>query len=392
MTSPVVLCVDDERPVLDSLRRDLSRHGFEVLSARGGGEALPMVAAHEIDAAIVDLRLDGEDGIALLAELANRVPGAVRVLLTGAGDYRASVRAINEGRVFALMEKPWSADSLASTLSAGIEVNRSNVAQAALRAPAAGHARKRLSDDAWQLLQALDVFESPRKQGHGRRVAELLGAFCRHIGISDSHAQEAQAAALVHDLGESLLSEATRRTPHWRLSGEALREFQSHPETGARLLGGLDGLKASANIVALHHEQHDGKGFPRGLSGEAIPAVVRIFQVADAYDELQIGGAGQRKLSAEEARRELEQGAGKQFDPRAVRAFVRWAAQTCENRDAGPGLPIAELRPGMVLSEDLTTPDGLLLVPAGHRLTEALLGRISALAANLPELRAKVRA
>lgn len=391
MTGPTVLCVDDERPVLDSLRRDLGRRGFQVLMAQSAAAAREVLAAETVDAAVVDLRLPGEDGIDLLAEMAERVPGAVRVLLTAAGDYQTSQRAINEGRVFAYLEKPWEGEALARTLRAGLEVKDSAVARDSLTAPEATGNDTPLSADTWQALRALEAMEPSHKAGHGHRVAELIGGFCAHIGISESRAREAQAAALVHDLGEALMSDVARNTPERRLTGEPLREFQRHPETGAAILRAIDGLQTAADIVAAHHERHDGQGFPRGLSGDGIPAAVRIFAVADAYDELQLGCYGRRRLSPREAREELERYAGTRFDPRAVRAFVRWVSQAEAADDGGEGVPLSDLKPGMVLSEDLTTPDGLLLVPAGHRLTEALLSRIAALSANMPDLRARIR-
>ena len=390
--APRVLCVDDDSRVLDILARHLERRGFEVRLAGTSAEAHQRLSREPMDAALVDLLLGGEDGVALLAEIADASPATVRFAISGAADYQASVRAINEGRIFAFVEKPWDADALASTLRAGVAAADSAAARESLGAQddEAGGATP-IGADVWRCLEALQALEPPEKRGHGARVAESLAAFGAHLGLPPGRIREVQAAALVHDVGELLVPEAVRLAPEHRMTPEMWQDYMAHPATGRAFLARIPGLEGAAEIVALHHERYDGKGFPNGLRGTEIPAVVRVLAVVDAYDDALTGHIVPGPLDAAAARDYLEGEKGARLDPRAVTAYLNWLSRGQPEPGAGDGLPLPQLRPGMVLAEDLVTPDGLLLVPAGHRLNASLIQRIAALTSSFPQLRAMVR-
>jgi HD-GYP domain-containing protein (c-di-GMP phosphodiesterase class II) len=96
----------------------------------------------------------------------------------------------------------------------------------------------------------------------------------------------------------------------------------THPEIGARLLSRpeFDDLRA---WILAHHERPDGIGYPYGLSGDDIPIEARILAVADAYEAMTADRVYRSALGAEGARAELEAGAGSQFDPKVVSAFLK---------------------------------------------------------------------
>jgi HD-GYP domain-containing protein (c-di-GMP phosphodiesterase class II) len=96
----------------------------------------------------------------------------------------------------------------------------------------------------------------------------------------------------------------------------------THPEIGARLLsrGEFDDLRG---WILAHHERPDGLGYPRAISGTQIPVEARILAVADAYEAMTADRVYRPALGDEAARAELEAGAGTQFDPVVVSAFLR---------------------------------------------------------------------
>src|SRR5205085_11660073 len=99
--------------------------------------------------------------------------------------------------------------------------------------------------------------------------------------------------------------------------------LRCHPELGRQMLLRAGGDWASlAPIVAAHHERWDGRGYPRGLTKDAIPLEARILTVADAYDAMISPRVYHRPLTLEEARAEMQRCADHQFDPHVVTAFL----------------------------------------------------------------------
>lgn len=385
-----VLCIDDEPHVLTALRRELIGRGYAMRGANSGAEAKAVLDEESVAAIICDYRLADENGVDLLIDFAARAPSVPRILLTAYGNYATSLRAINEAGIHALVEKPWSADELHATLVAAIsnaEGKRLDRDIATEQPPA-----ETIPEAARTLAEGLYTLETAAKQGHGDRVATLMEGFCRHLKLSESRVIEATLAARLHDVGEATLPESIQRTPESRLPESAIESFRRHPVIIADALAHSAPLGEAASIVRHHHERYDGKGFPDGLKGNAIPVAARMLAVIDVFDEAMHGHIRPRRLSEADARALLQRERGGRFDPRAVNAFLRWHDLQSEGDDAGQeGVPISELRPGMVLAKDLTTPEGLLLIPAGHRLSEGLLERVQSLgAAHGDTLRAKI--
>jgi HD-GYP domain-containing protein (c-di-GMP phosphodiesterase class II) len=129
--------------------------------------------------------------------------------------------------------------------------------------------------------------------------------------------------------------------------------MRQHPELGQRILRGIEFLEGAARVVAQHHEKWDGSGYPLGLKASEIDLNARIFAVADAFDAITSDRVYRVGKSYEEAARELEEWAGRQFDPAVVEAFRRvspeeWEAlrrlTTPAARDGGDAARAANLR------------------------------------------------
>lgn len=391
---PRVLCVDDDARTLAALAREMRRAGYRTMTAESIAAAVRILQddAGPPEVVIADMRLPDGDGIALLADTARDHPASVRILLTGFADFDTSLRAINQGHVFAFLEKPWERQDLAATVAAGLEHRRASEDRSALSEAVEPPAPGVPAGDLGALLARLTALQSPVKQGHGERLAELLRGLCGYLHLRPETVEEICLAAHLHDLGENALPVAVQETPELRLRGPALAEYRRHPEIMAGVLGTLPALERVAAIVRLHHERWDGAGFPEGRRGNAIPAPVRVLRVLDVFDEALHGHYAARRLSVEEAREMIREDSGRQFDPRAVNAFLRWQSQQAPAAEAEGGIPVAALRPGMVLTQDLVTPEGVLLVPAGHRLSPALLQRVQSLSSTLAtDLRVQVQ-
>jgi HD-GYP domain-containing protein (c-di-GMP phosphodiesterase class II) len=99
--------------------------------------------------------------------------------------------------------------------------------------------------------------------------------------------------------------------------------MREHPMHGQQILRGIQFLEGAARVVAQHHEKWDGSGYPLGLQGEEIDLCARIFSVADAFDAMTSDRVYRKGKPYKDAALELDEWAGKQFDPKVVEAFHR---------------------------------------------------------------------
>lgn len=116
MSEPTLLCVDDERGILNSLRRLLRKEDYRILTAGSGPEALAVLEDEPVQVVLSDYRMPGMTGTALLGEVRHRHPDTVRVVLSGFADAHMIVASINEGEVYRFLSKPWNDDELKATI------------------------------------------------------------------------------------------------------------------------------------------------------------------------------------------------------------------------------------------------------------------------------------
>ncbi|MCA9186309.1 MAG: response regulator, partial [Planctomycetales bacterium] len=121
MVERTVLCVDDEENVLRSLKRLLRREPFKLLTANGAAEGLAAMGREPVHLVISDHRMPEMTGTEFLAEVQRRWPETVRVVLSGFADAASVVEAINEGRVFRFLAKPWNDDELKANIRACLD-------------------------------------------------------------------------------------------------------------------------------------------------------------------------------------------------------------------------------------------------------------------------------
>jgi HD-GYP domain-containing protein (c-di-GMP phosphodiesterase class II) len=174
----------------------------------------------------------------------------------------------------------------------------------------------------------------PYTHRHSIRVTEYVSAILAEMPHIPALTQEAILnAARVHDLGKVGTGDAEllKAGP---LTEQERQEMQQHAAIGADIISGLTIYQDSHAIVRHHHERWDGRGYPDGLQGEAIPLGARIIAVADTFDAMTSDRPYRRALSADDALAEILRQSGKQFDPQIVRAFER--AFTTPARQSNP--------------------------------------------------------
>lgn len=171
------------------------------------------------------------------------------------------------------------------------------------------------------LMQVIDVRDHHTSE-HSQRVSDHAQSIAKALGLPPEEIEVIAPAALLHDLGKVGMADDILFNPKL-LSPAERKRAQAHAEVGGMLLSKFPLFDRGADFVKHHHERYDGKGYPGGLQGEAIPLGARIISVADSYQAMTEDRPYRRALTPEEAIAQLVEGRGTQFDPRVADAFIR---------------------------------------------------------------------
>jgi putative nucleotidyltransferase with HDIG domain len=172
-----------------------------------------------------------------------------------------------------------------------------------------------------KLARAIELRDS-YTGAHCQRVAGFSVLLGRQLHLSAEDLEPLRIGALLHDIGKIGTEDAILRKPG-PLTSEEFEIMKTHTTKGAEILRPMPDMRLALPIVRSHHERWDGQGYPDGLSGEAIPRLARIAAVADAFDAIIFDSPYRQGQTADQAFAEIERHQGTQFDPEAVRAFLR---------------------------------------------------------------------
>ncbi|HZE91730.1 MAG TPA: HD domain-containing phosphohydrolase, partial [Rhizobacter sp.] len=159
------------------------------------------------------------------------------------------------------------------------------------------------------------------------------------------------------------------------LTGRDRDEFMKHPLHGEGYLMSLQSLCGAGRVLRGLYERWDGKGTPGQFKGDSIPLGARVLRAASEYERLRAGNIETRGFSHEDACNWLKNGSETRFDPKVSKAFVvllNEQASTLATRV----LPVSELKPGMVLAQDLIAGIGVLLLTKDHVLDDTMIRRL----------------
>jgi putative nucleotidyltransferase with HDIG domain len=170
------------------------------------------------------------------------------------------------------------------------------------------------------LLRTLDLRDQMTAR-HSAAVARYSRAIAQRAGFSRQEEELVHIAGLLHDIGKFILPDRILKA-NVPLTDEDWMLIKRHPQQGARVVSSLDGYGPVADIILAHHERIDGKGYPRGLKGDAIPELARIISVADTYDVMTARDSYRTPMSSQDAIAELRRVAGAQLDARFVETFI----------------------------------------------------------------------
>jgi len=161
---------------------------------------------------------------------------------------------------------------------------------------------------------------------HSAAVARYARAVAERLGLDEREQDLIHTAALLHDIGKFIFPDSILSGDR-RLTDEEFAIVKSHPTAGADLVRSIEGYGPVAEIVLAHHERIDGRGYPNGIAGDAIPIGSRIIAVCDTFDVMTARDSYRQPVPRAEAIAELRRVAGTQLDARVVDAFIALVAE-----------------------------------------------------------------
>jgi HD-GYP domain-containing protein (c-di-GMP phosphodiesterase class II) len=198
-------------------------------------------------------------------------------------------------------------------------------------------------------------------RGHGDRVSRGAVMIARQIRMNSDRTEAIRFAGMLHDVGKlGVPTQVLQKTG--ALTEDEYAAIQLHPMRGLEIVREIGFLYEALNGIMHHHERIDGCGYPMGLAGHEIPEFARVIAVADAFDSMTSTRSYREAKSIEQAIDELRRGAGSQFDPLVVEAFIA-ALDVTEWILPGPATAPADLTVVTVQDHDDPTAPLQVVIP-----------------------------
>lgn len=338
-----ILVVDNDTLVADLVALLLRRRGHAVTVLGDVASALAFIASNPLDVVVSDLRMKGQDGDVLVAALRDDLDAPPVVMMTAESELEVLEQLVRGG-IHGLVIKPFEPSLLICTVELAMrKSSEMRGLRSALRSGGAtGTGQWFASRNKEELLvsemasqrtvyeaHALSVasgLEGGVESGsmHGDRFARYAVTIAASAGCTPTEVEGIRRASPWHDVGMIEMVGALRsKGGVW--SDAEITQMRGHCEAGARLLarGGALVDDSAVRMARSHHERWDGRGYPHGLQGEAIPLEGRVAAIADALDAMTAHRSYRARLGWEEAISQLRSEAGSAFDPRLVEAAVR---------------------------------------------------------------------
>jgi putative two-component system response regulator len=324
-----VLITDHDSATRALLGRWLSEEGYSWDTASGADEALRKLQQTDYSLVLLDSAPPGMLGIELLIEITRDHPDLAVMMMSGSDDRTTALLAFELG-AYAFVFKPLRQNEVLVGIASSLERLRKEREKRAYQAwleeevqARREDVRSREEEIALRLVWAAE-YRDDSTGGHIRRIGTYASILAEGLGWSPREQENLRLAATMHDIGKIGVPDSILLKPG-RLTASEFEILKRHTEIGARILAGskVPVLRQAREIAMHHHERWDGCGYPKGLSGKAIPLQARIVAVADVYDALVYERVYSPAVKESEAVSLMGRENGKQFDPGIFEVFLR---------------------------------------------------------------------
>ncbi len=330
---PRILLVDDE-PEITAILADLFFGKYDCTTAGSAEEALARLTQTNYELVVSDITMPGMSGLDMIPQVKGNSPNTVVVMISGMQTVESAIDALRLG-AFDYVMKPFDLRQVEAVVKRALEHQDLITAKQRYE----DHLEELVEQRTAELDKALNSLEGAYRStlkaltaaletrdlethGHSERVVSYSMRLGREYGLDSGRMKSLEFGSLLHDIGKIGVPDLILRKPA-KLTSEEWVLMREHPVHGQQILRGIEFLEGAARVVAQHHEKWDGSGYPLGLRGEEIDICARIFSVADAFDAITSDRVYRKGKPYEAAAGELDEWAGKQFDPKIVEAFHR---------------------------------------------------------------------
>lgn len=385
-----ILFVDDEESITKTLYRQFMPLGYDVLLSNNPEEALELLESQVVDVVVSDMRMPQMDGATFLEKVHEKWPDIQRILLTGYSDIGSAIDAVNKGRIQFYLTKPWKENQVETAISSSLETKKlrdqnQHLQEALLeknkqledlnthlekKVQERTEALKKSTDATIEICASLVENFQPLFRGHGKKVATLAQPIAKMLSLTEMETQDVLFGARLYNIGKIGLDKLYVETPVFSLSVQQKKILEHYPLHGATLLSSMEGLKSLSTIVQTHREYFNGKGYPNKLKGDDIPLGARILALCIDFEQLQLGLILEDKLTIAQTIDYLKSNPDGLYDPKVIEAFedVVSSMSFKETSLEEKVVALSALEPGMKLSRDLVSPNGMMLLPKGYVL------------------------
>ncbi len=365
--SSKILFVDDESNVLEAYQRNL-RKRFTIDTATSGELGLSLLSQRGPYAVVVaDMQMPVMNGVEFLVQAQQRFPDSVRLMLTGNADQKTAVEAVNKGHVYQFLNKPCPPDMLALALDNAVRQHQLITAERELL--------EKTLNGSINMLTGILASAEPHSFGRGERLRDYMRAFSKSLNMTSTW--ELELAAMLSQIG--YVTVPPKLLEKLRQGGELTLAEKNVvariPEIGASLLRNIPRLESVARIVLYQSKNYDGTGCPAdGVVADEIPIGSRILKVLSDLVELETRGLTKPKAL------EQMQGLSGRYDPHVLDStfacFDVYLAAPTGVKVAIKAITLKELTIGHVLSTNVETKDGVLIVCAGTKVSQMALEKL----------------
>jgi CheY-like chemotaxis protein len=353
-----VLCVDDEENVLRAFERNLRLH-FEIETAVGPVAGLSAIAQRGPYAVVIsDLRMPEMNGIQFLSAVRKQSPDTVRLILSGNADLQAAIASVNEGSIFQFLTKPCPVDTLRTAIDGALKQFQLIIAERELL-------EHTLNGSVAMMTEVLSVV-SPLAFSRASRIRRHIRHMATQLELPNlwefdlaSMLSQIGCIAVPSDILEKLYTGMA-------LTPEEQKTFASHPSVGQKLLTRIPRMEVIAEMIGFQmtpfRELRDLK------ISEVVKVGAQMLMVAIRLDETVSRGASpETALKFMSDRPEV-------YQPRLTAAIGSADVGAVETEVRA--VRLRDLRPNMIVNEDLCAANGLLLVAKGQVVSEPVIARL----------------